>query len=35
MGGPQGLVQLLREAGFKVEQMYGLDRPPIAPAQFN
>jgi hypothetical protein len=27
MGGKDGLLELLRQAGFPAEQMYGVDRP--------
>ncbi|HWN94175.1 MAG TPA: TraB/GumN family protein [Methylomirabilota bacterium] len=32
MGGKEGLLQLLQDAGFKPEQMYGIDRPDSHPA---
>jgi uncharacterized protein YbaP (TraB family) len=31
LAGKEGLLQLLREAGYKPEQMYGIDRPCVAP----
>ena len=33
LGGKDGLLQMLQQSGFTVEQMYGVDRPVIEPAK--
>jgi uncharacterized protein YbaP (TraB family) len=33
LGGKDGLLEMLREAGFNVQQMYGVDRPVSTPAR--